>query len=125
MSASGHFSSGLGWGDWTGSPDFGGCLFLAFEAYERNDCWGGFVVGLPVLLEHVQTCVGCRIIRRAIEDFAPHLLEEGRYESCVLSIDGGYEHDNGWNAILSVEILENEIDDRGKKFQLLRRSTDR
>lgn len=125
MSASGHFSSGLGRGDWTGYPDFGGCLFLAFEAFERNNCWGSIAVGLPVLLEHVRTCVGCRIIRRAVEDFAPHLLEEERYESCVLSIGGGYDEDNAWNAMLDVKIFESKMDDRGKTFQLLRRSTRR
>ncbi|UPK92235.1 hypothetical protein LCI18_003170 [Fusarium solani-melongenae] len=123
MFAREHFSSGLGRGDWTGSPDYGGCLFLAFECFERNNCWGRLDVGLPVLLEHVQTCVGCRIIRRAIKDFAPHLLEEGRHESCTLRIDGGYDHENTWNAILSVEIFENGMDDCGRKFQLLRRST--
>ncbi|RSL71730.1 hypothetical protein CEP53_001327 [Fusarium sp. AF-6] len=118
-----HFSSGLQKGDWTGYPDFGGCLYLAFEAYERNNCYGSLRVELPLLLKHVSTCVDCRIIRRAIEHVAPQLLDEGRRESCFLLITGGYEHENDWNDVLSVEIFGNETDDHRTKFQLLRRST--
>ncbi|EEU34680.1 uncharacterized protein NECHADRAFT_82337 [Fusarium vanettenii 77-13-4] len=118
-----HFSSGLQRGDWTGYPYFNGCVFLAFEAYERNGCYGPHVVELPTLLEHVRTCVGCLIFRRAIENLTPHLLQEGRYQSCILCMTGGYDPDNQWNGILTVRIIENEMDDGSKKFQLFRRST--